>query len=296
MKTAAVDLEGGPVHYADYGGEGDPLVVVHGIGGSHLNCSRLAPYLTERFHVYAIDLVGFGLTPLHGRDASMARNQLLIGDFIAHVTGAPATVVGHSMGGVLAMMLAAGDPPAVSRLVLLCPAVGKVRSPAGRLSTRALNFVARHPRLFASLMAAQVRRNPKRAVHGAFRKYVPDIDDLDPFLLEAHVRFEQERSRHGDAYLGYLQAWKSMIAEAGDIAQFMKVPVSDIEVPTLLIQGAEDLIVPLDFARQAHGLRPEWFVVELPAVGHAPHIQRPERTAELILEWVSRTEPAATPR
>jgi pimeloyl-ACP methyl ester carboxylesterase len=67
-------------------------------------------------------------------------------------------------------------------------------------------------------------------------------------------------------------------------------------VPTLLIQGAEDLIVPVGFARQAHSLRPDWSVVELPTVGHAPHIERPELTAELILEWVRRLESGATPR
>ncbi len=257
MLTAVVDLEEGPVHYADYGGEGEPLVVVHGIGGSYVNCSRLAPELTDRFHVYAPDLIGFGLTPLAGRDASMASNQVMIGDFIAHVSGGPATVVGHSMGGVLAMLLAAGDPPAVSRLVLLSPSVGPIRSPVARASTSFLNMMARHPRVFAPLLRASVRQDTKGSVHATLRKYVRDLEDYDPFLVEAHVDLERERCRTAGAYLGYLQAWRSMLEEAGDIEEFLKVVVNHVEVPTLLIQGAEDLIVPVGFARQAHGLRPD---------------------------------------
>jgi pimeloyl-ACP methyl ester carboxylesterase len=295
MKTAVIDLDG-PVNYADYGGDGEPLVVVHGIGGSHLNCSRLALELTDRFHVFAIDLLGFGFTPLAGRASTMETNQLLVSDFMVQVTGAPATVVGHSMGGVLAMLLAAGDPPAVKRLVLLNPSVGPLHSPVARVSTGLLNMMSRRPRLFAPVLRAGVRSDTKGSVRASLAKYVRDLDDYDPFLVQAHVDLERERSKTPGAYLGYLQAWRSMEEEAGDIQEFNRMVVNDIQAPTLLIQGAEDAIVPGVFAQTAHAIRPDWIVVELPNIGHVPHMERPERTAEMILEWVSSAGRAATPR
>jgi pimeloyl-ACP methyl ester carboxylesterase len=59
MQSVTVDLDG-PYHYADYGGDGPPMVLLHGIGGSHINWMLVAPKLAERFHVYALDLIGFG--------------------------------------------------------------------------------------------------------------------------------------------------------------------------------------------------------------------------------------------
>ncbi|MGI9609095.1 MAG: alpha/beta fold hydrolase, partial [Acidimicrobiia bacterium] len=65
-----IDLDG-PVHYADYGGDGSPMVLVHGLGGSHLNWLHVAHRLAERHRVVAVDLAGFGLTPPAGRKATV---------------------------------------------------------------------------------------------------------------------------------------------------------------------------------------------------------------------------------
>src|ERR1700682_6238660 len=105
------------------------MVVVHGIGGSHLNCMLSAPKLTDRFHVYAVDLVGFGLTPLAGRRSSMLNNRKLVGAFVEQVAGSPATLLGHSLGGAGSMLTGGRDPVLVARLVLRGPAVGSIASP-----------------------------------------------------------------------------------------------------------------------------------------------------------------------
>lgn len=60
-KTANLD---GPIHYLDFGGTGKPLLMVHGLGGSALNWMAVGPEIAEDYHAMAIDLAGFGQTPL----------------------------------------------------------------------------------------------------------------------------------------------------------------------------------------------------------------------------------------
>jgi pimeloyl-ACP methyl ester carboxylesterase len=118
-----VDL-GGPVHYVDFGGPaGAPRVVlVHGLGGSHLNWCLLAPRLAQVLRVLAVDLVGFGLTRPEGRAATVHANVALLDRFVAEVAGAPAILVGNSMGGMISILEAAAQPRAVAALALLDPA------------------------------------------------------------------------------------------------------------------------------------------------------------------------------
>ena len=100
MQTRTVDLDG-PVNVADFGGSGPPMVLVHGLGGSHLDWMDTGPRLAERAHVLAPDLIGHGRTPLEGRSASVSSNVELLDRFIVEVAGSPAVVVGNSMGGLI---------------------------------------------------------------------------------------------------------------------------------------------------------------------------------------------------
>src|SRR5262245_24015903 len=120
MQLRTVDA-GGPVYFADFGGSGSRLVLVHGLGGSHANWLAVAPRLAERAQVVALDLPGFGRTPAAGRSARVAANRDCLHRFLAAV-GVPAIIVGNSMGGLIAMMEAALHPENVTGLVLVAPA------------------------------------------------------------------------------------------------------------------------------------------------------------------------------
>src|SRR5438067_1946581 len=103
MRSRTVDL-GGPVHFADFGGSGPTMVLVHGLGGSHLNWLAVGPALAARARVLAPDLAGFGRTPLAGRSAHVRANAQLLDRFIDAVAEGPATLIGNSMVGVHAMI------------------------------------------------------------------------------------------------------------------------------------------------------------------------------------------------
>src|ERR1700741_5527693 len=81
----------GPVHWVDFGGPAGapPIVMVHGLGGSHLNWARIARPLTERNRVIAIDLPGFGLSPAAGRRTTIKANTQLPDPFITMMLSAP---------------------------------------------------------------------------------------------------------------------------------------------------------------------------------------------------------------
>ena len=123
MRREEVNL-GGPLVLGDYGGDGPAMLMIHGIGGAKINWMLLAPLLAQRFHVRALDLPGFGETPLAGRRAGLDAQRDLVSRCIDEVVGAPVVLVGHSMGGLIAMMVASRRPELVDRLVLFaCPPV-----------------------------------------------------------------------------------------------------------------------------------------------------------------------------
>src|SRR3954452_2352654 len=123
-RSRTVDI-GGPVHYVDFGGPdaGPAVVLVHGLGGSHLNWDLFAPLLSPHARVRALDLPGFGRSEPGGRNASVQSNVAVLQRFLAEVVGEPAILVGNSMGGMISILTAGERPDAVAGLVLLDPAV-----------------------------------------------------------------------------------------------------------------------------------------------------------------------------
>src|ERR1051325_10013315 len=132
MRSLTLDL-GGPVHVADFGGTGPTMVLVHGLGGSHVNWAAVGPALAAHARVLAPDLAGFGRTPLAGRSADVQANQALLDRMLDTIADGPVILVGNSMGGLLAMLEAASHPDKVAALVLVGPAQPRPRGLRGAL-------------------------------------------------------------------------------------------------------------------------------------------------------------------
>ena len=81
---------GVPVHYVDYGGSGPAMVLIHGLGGAHVNWMSVGQKLARHARVVAIDLPGFGRTPTEGDSASVHTNRALLTRFVERVIGGPA--------------------------------------------------------------------------------------------------------------------------------------------------------------------------------------------------------------
>src|SRR5512139_75955 len=118
FRLRTIDL-GGPVAYADFGGEGPTLVLLHGLGGNHLNWLPAAPMLARHARVLAVDLLGFGRTPGAGRGYGLGAQAAMLRRFMTEVAGTRSIVVGNSMGGTLALHVAATSPDLVAGVVLV---------------------------------------------------------------------------------------------------------------------------------------------------------------------------------
>ena len=283
-KSHTIDIDG-PVHYVDYGGTGEPMVLVHGIGGSHANWEGVAHKLAAGHRVLALDLVGFGFTGLHGRQASVTANRGLLDEFISALDLGPVVLVGNSMGGLIAMMEADDEPEKVASLILVNPAL-----PA--TSPKAVNWPIIQ-RLMLPLLPVVgplgVRRyieatTPESQVEETFEWITADPDSIDPELLESTIQMARHRRSVPWTAQAFAQASRSIAKAILNGPKFRKM-VHRIAAPTLLIHGEQDRVVDPHSARWLANERPDWTFRMLGHVGHVPQIEMPDKFVELVSEW-----------
>lgn len=286
IRGRTIDIDG-PVHFADFGGAGRPLVLVHGLGGSHLNWMAVAPRLGERGRVLAPDLPGFGRTPLAGRSADIRANQRLLDRFLDTVVGEPAILVGNSMGGLIALLETADAPAKVAGLVLIAPAQPR---PAG---TRIDLFVAGAFAVYALpgvgervLRWRAARLGAEGLVRSTLRLCCVDPAAVPPDAVAAHVALARERLAGMPwANSAFLQASRSLIAFLARPSRVYDA-VRRIAAPTLLVQGTHDRLVPLAASNALATLRSDWTYSVFDAVGHVPQLEAPERVATTLASWL----------
>jgi len=286
MRSRTVDL-GGPVHFADFGGSGPTMVLVHGLGGSHLNWLAVGPALAARARVLAPDLAGFGRTPLAGRSAHVRANAQLLDRFIDAVAEGPATLIGNSMGGLLAMMEAERQPEKVTRLVLVGAA--QPRPPGTRFDpVVALTFAAYAvPGLgerFRRWRAA--RRGPEGLVRDTLQLVCADPGRVPAEVVAAHVALARDRmDRMPWGNQAFLEAARSIVFTLARRRE-VHAMIGRIAAPTLLVQGTRDRLVSLAASRATAALRPDWTLAVLEGIGHVPQLEAPERFVATVTGWL----------
>jgi pimeloyl-ACP methyl ester carboxylesterase len=289
MVSKHADLDG-PVHYLDFGGSGPALVCVHGLSGSALNWMAVGPALAERHRVLALDLRGFGRTPL-GPGTRLGDNRHLLDRFLCDVVSGPAVVVGNSMGGLLAVLQAAAAPETVSSLVLVDPALPwRGRRPLD-LSVWAF-FASLLPPFLgeASLAWSGRRMGAERVVRGVLEACCVDAGRVPEDMVQALVEQEIERFASPRSFRALAQASRSLLWALG--RRGLMGTYGRLAAPTLLVHGEEDRIVPVAFSL-ALGRRFGWHVEVLPDAGHVPMMEVPADFLRVTLGWLESHEPAA---
>ena len=287
MQSHTVDL-GGPVHYMDFGGSGPTLVLVHGLGGSHLNWLWVGEKLARRARVLAVDLAGFGLTPLAGRSASVHSNQALLDRFIHAVSPhAPVVLMGNSMGGCISVLQTARHPQRVSGLVLVNPAQPRARS--ARLEPAVFLMFALYaiPGLGEFYVKRRsARMDPETLARGMLQLCCEDLGRYPENLVRLHLESARERhERMPWAQDAFIQAARSMVWLLQRKKHFRALEKS-IRVPTLLVQGEVDRLVPVANSRELARERPDWTYVEYPGMGHTPMMERPDTFVASVEAWL----------
>jgi pimeloyl-ACP methyl ester carboxylesterase len=261
--------------------------MVHGLAGSALNWMAVGPEIAKTHRALAIDLAGFGQTPLFGRSATVGANTELVHDFIEKVIGEPAALMGNSMGGHIAILEASNNSDWVTSMVLVDPAVpgAHVRRPEpAMLGVMAALTV---PGLAQTILDRRVKTiGPEGLVKLALDLVCADATRVDPEIVEAHVRLTRER-----AHLGRQNA-RALIQASRSIGLRMADPrfwarVLAVRAPTLVIHGSLDRVIPVSAAVDLCRRRPDWDLDIVEGVGHVPMLETPGLFMQALNAWTA---------
>ncbi|MGB0096710.1 MAG: alpha/beta fold hydrolase [Solirubrobacteraceae bacterium] len=278
LKTAT--LHGRVVAYAE-AGAGPVLLLIHGIAGTYKNWEAVIEPLARRYTVVAPDLPGHGGSAPGAGDYSLGALAIGLRDLLITLGHERATLVGHSLGGGIAMQLAYQFPELTERLVLVSSGgLGPEVSPVLRAAALpgADLFIAATAKT-ASKAGAAVARG--LGVVGL--RPSPDVAEVARGYASL-----SDRARRA-AFLATLRSvinWGGQSVDASDRLYL------NAGIPVLIIWGERDPIIPVGHGERAHeafaGSRLEVFE----GVGHLPQLESPGRFVAVLERFLEETEPA----
>ena len=274
-------LHGHPVAY-HAAGSGPVLLLIHGITSSSEAWRQVIPALAERSTVIAPDLLGHGGSAKPRGDYSLGAYASGLRDLLAALGHERATVVGHSMGGGIAMQLAYQFPERIERLALVS---------SGGLG-REVGLVLRAATLpGAELVLPLITRDGPRQALGAASQLLGKLG----LRTAADVRgtalglasLSEPRARRA-----FLHTARSIIDSSGQRVSATDRLYLAEGMPTLIIWGERDPMIPAAHGIAAHAAIPHSRLELFQDAGHYPFDEDPERFAAVLSDFVATTEPS----
>jgi pimeloyl-ACP methyl ester carboxylesterase len=263
-------IAGAGVHVvATGGGDGPPVLFVHGLGGSWMNWLENLPFVGAHRRALALDLPGFGESDLPVGEISITGYAALL-ETVCEALGLGAVeLVGNSMGGFVAAEMALRHPGRVHRLVLV-DAAGISIADLRRWPARTLMRAAAVQAGWGSGQRAMLAR--PRLRHLAFRTIMrhPTRMPLDLLVHQAG----------GPGMPGFLLAMDALLSYD------FRERLGEIAAPTLIVHGEEDMLVPVADAREFARVIPDSRLVLLEDTGHVPMLERPATFNRVLGEFL----------
>jgi pimeloyl-ACP methyl ester carboxylesterase len=263
-------------------GKGPALLLIHGIGDCADTWRDVIPALAEHHTVIAPDLLGHGRSEKPRADYSVAAYANGMRDLLSVLGVDRATVVGHSLGGGVAMQFAYQFPERCERLVLVssggvCPEVHPILRLAAAPNTD----------LFLPLM----RWAGTRWLTHMFMRALQGIDtDLGVDAGELMRMFDTLPDLN--TRRAFLRTLRSVVDWRGQAITMLDRCYLTQGMPTLLVWGSRDAVIPAHHAHIAHGAMPGSRLAVFEGAGHFPFRQDPARFVEVVQAFVAQTEPA----
>jgi pimeloyl-ACP methyl ester carboxylesterase len=276
LPSVAATLNGSDLHYVD-AGQGPAVALIHGLLGSHRNWDHLVDALAVERRVIAPDLLGHGASAKPMGDYSLSAHAAMLRDLFDHLGISSATIVGHSLGGGIALQFAYLFPDRVDQLVLVSSGgLGRELSPLLRAaSLPGAEWVV------PVLASRWVRERGDALGRGLARVGIrarPDVTEAWRGLSSLN---DKETRR------AFFATTRAVIDPGGQTVNASPRLHLAATVPTLLVWGARDRMIPswhAVMAQQAiEGSRVEVFE----RAGHFPHLDDPERFARLLSEFIA---------
>lgn len=263
------DIDGVRLHYQEKG-VGTPLVLLHGFTSSTYSWKDVFEPLSKRFRVIAVDLKGFGFSGKPDGDYTRRAQALLVAHLLDHLRIEKAWLAGNSMGGEVALNFALQNPHRVAGLILIDGAGVDVKV-SGSLAPGYLLV----PVVGRVLMALALTSD-KLVREGLKKSFYDDAKITAERVAYYHRPLKTRR--------GQLAALRAR-TQSG---QFPVEPeLSKINVPTLIVWGAEDALIPLEAGRKMNSLIKGSNLVIIEKCGHVPQEEMPERVVEEVTKFIA---------
>ena len=255
-----VVVGGNRIRYLD-SGSGSVILLLHGLGGYASKWHDVTKILSESYRVIAPDMVGYGLSDKPVADYTPDFFVEFLDGFIRATGIGRSHIVGASLGGQVAAMFAAGHRRNVSKLVLVSPA-GVMRRSTPALDAYIMAALYPRPRSVehALMMMEGSGRRPNQRFVSSF------IDNM-------------RRPNAKMAFMSSLLCFKN----SADVTAHLK----KIKIPTMLVWGHEDPIIPISYASRFSRYIPNCRFERLENCGHTPYVQMPERFAGLVMDFLA---------
>jgi pimeloyl-ACP methyl ester carboxylesterase len=275
-----IKLHGHAVGYRR-AGSGPLLVLLHGITSNSDAWRRVLPRLAEHYTVVAPDLLGHGASAKPKGDYSLGAYAAGVRDLLAVLGFERGTVVGHSLGGGIAMQFAYLFTEYVERMVLIS---------SGGLGKDV------HPLLRAAALPGSewvlpmlMREWPVRA-GGAVADVAGKLGlEAGPDLAEFARGYASLTER--EARDAFMHTMRGVVDHEGQrVSALDRLYLAD-QMPTLIVWGADDPIIPVEHGRRAHELVANARYVEIPGSGHWPILDAPDRLVSELVSFIEETEP-----
>ena len=263
-------------------GSGPPVVLIHGMLNSSSHWRAVAENLAGEYTVIAPDLIGHGDSAAPRGDYSLGAHASSIRDLLAAEGIDRASIVGHSLGGGVAMQFFYQFPQRTERLVLVSSGgLGHEVSPV--LRTAALPGVS-------ALLSLTINRRLLGALSDTGRR-LQEREVRGGVHLQAAARALRPLESPG-ARQAFLQTLRAVIDVHGQ-----RVSATDRlylleSMPTLVVWGERDHTIPLQHGRRAHEAIPNSLFRTLPRAAHFPHLEDPDGLSEVLREFLGSTRPA----
>ena len=262
-------------------GSGPPIVLIHGITSSSVMWEEVGPQLARDHTVVAPDLLGHGQSAKPRGDYSMGAFASGIRDLVLSLELGPVTLVGHSLGGGVAMQFAYQFPERTARLALVSSG-GLGRSVHGLLRAATLPG----SELVLPLLAGRRVLDAGRTVGRGLGRLGLQLGHDAVEMARGHASLGDSETRSA-----FVQTLRASVDVTGQRVQALDRLYLAEELPLLIVWGARDRIIPPGHGRRAHRLVPGSRFELFEAAGHFPHRDEPERFVATLADWIATTEP-----
>lgn len=262
-------------------GSGPVLVLLHGMAGSSLTWRYAMPALAQRFTVVAPDLLGHGDSAKPHTEYSVSAHANVVRDVLAALGHTRATLVGQSFGGGVAMQFAYQYPERCERLILVSSGgLGREVSPLLRgLSLPGAEQVF-------PLVCSPWHRNIGSRVAGVVSRLGIRAAPVVEEIWRSYAALADP-----DARRAFFRTLGAVIDVDGQSVSATDRLYLASHVPTLIVWGADDRLIPVEHAHATHARIAGSRLAVFDGVGHFPQCEAPERFVDTLLDFVDTTEP-----